>query len=140
RVGSSRLHHDCFDAIAHHIAGLACGDLSQRARGRLICDLGAPLPLRRENMNRALAKIILRVTDKSYDANVIVPEFLQIRLRLFVQETNEPQLGIRQVEAVPCLQNMLKGLATDQCTGKDSAKMVWPFYWPSMFALHAAGH
>src|SRR5206468_10043123 len=138
RVHISRLPNDSFDAIAHHIARLACGDLRQPARGRLICDLGAPLPLRRENMNRALAEIILRVTDKSYDANVIVPEFLQIRLRLFVHETNEPQLGIRQVEAVPCLQHMLNALAPDQCTGKNSAKFLWPFSWPETFDIHAS--
>src|SRR5438128_10207146 len=88
RVHISRLHNDSFDAIAHHIACLARGDLRQRARGRFICDLGAPLPLRRKNMNRALAEIILRDTDKSYISNVITPEFHMITLHHFVLETN----------------------------------------------------
>src|SRR5258708_7593437 len=61
----ARLQDDSLDAIAHHIACLACGDLRQGARRRLVCDFGAPLPLRRKNMNRALTEIILRVTHKS---------------------------------------------------------------------------
>src|SRR6266480_1583133 len=111
---------------------------SHHSHRRFICDLGAPLPLRRKNMNRALAEIILRVTDKSDDANVIAPEFLQIRLRLFVHETNQPQLGIRQSEAVPCLQHMLNALALNQCTGKNSTKFLWPFSWPKALDIHAS--
>src|SRR6266513_1397033 len=117
RVHISWLHKDSFDATAHHISCFARRDLWSRARRRFICDLGAPLPLRRKNENRDLAEIILRVPHKSYDKDVIAPEFLQIWLRLFVHKTNEPQLGISQIEAVPCLQDMLNALAPDQCTG-----------------------
>ncbi len=137
RVHISRLHNDSFDAIADYIACLARGDLRQSARRRFICNLGAPLPLRRKNVNRALAEIILRVTDKSYDANVIAPEFLQVRLRLFVHETNQPQLRIGQIQVVPCLQHMLNALAPDQCTGKNSTKFSWPFSRPETFDIHA---
>src|SRR4029077_5351632 len=84
----ARLHNDSLNAIAHDIACLARGDLRQAACRRLVCDFGAPLPLRGENMDRPLAEIILRVADKSYDANVITPELLQIRLRFVVHETD----------------------------------------------------
>src|SRR6266478_7271414 len=127
RVHIPRLHNNSFNAIAHHIACLARGDLRQRARRRFICDLGASLPLRRKNVNGALAEITLRVRHKSYDANVVAPEFLQIRFRLFMHETNQPQLGISQIEAVPCLQHMLNALAPNQGTGKNSAKFLWSF-------------
>src|SRR6266436_880674 len=139
RVHVSRLHDDSFNAIAHHVACLARGDLRQRARRRFICNLGAPLPLRRKNVNRALAEIILRIPHKSYDTDVIAPEFLQIRLRLVVHKTNEPQLGISQIQAVPCLQHMLNSLAPNQCTGKNCAKSLWPFSGFEAFDIHASG-
>src|SRR6266404_275727 len=138
RVHVSRLHDDSFNAIAHHVACLARGDLRQRARRRFICDLGAPLPLRRKNVNRPLAEIVLRVTHKSYDANVIAPELLQIGLRLFVDETNQPQLGIRQIEAVPCLQDMLNTLAPNQRTGKNRSKFLWPLPRLEAFDIHTS--
>ena len=138
RVHIPRLHNDSFNAVAHHIACLTRGDLRQRARRRFICDLGASLPLRRKNVNGALAEITLRVRHKSYDADAIAPEFLQIRLRLFMQKTNQPQLGFWQIQAVPCLQHMLNALAPNQGTGKNSAKFLWPFSRLETLDVHAS--
>src|SRR6266403_331543 len=90
RLDVSRSHNDSLDAVAHDVASFACGDLRQRAGGRLIGDFGATFPLRGENMNRALAKIIFRILHKSHEANVIAPELLEIRLRFVMYRANKP--------------------------------------------------
>ncbi len=111
RLNISRLHDNSIHAIAHNIARLARGDLRQPAGGCFICDFGATLPLRRKNMNRALAEIIFRIVHKSYNANVIAPELLEIRLRFIVDVTDKPQLGVWQIQAMPCFEHMVNALA-----------------------------
>src|SRR5262249_49797156 len=76
RVHISWFHNNALSAIADDVAGLARGDLRQTACRRFICDLSAAFPLRRENVDRALAEIILRVTHESNRANVVAPELL----------------------------------------------------------------
>jgi len=58
-INISRFHDDSLHTITYHIARLAGGDLRQTAGGRFIGNLGAAFPLRRKNMDRALAEIIL---------------------------------------------------------------------------------
>src|SRR5260370_26029051 len=90
RLDVSGSHDDSLDAVAHDIASLACGDLRQRAGRRLIGDFCATFPLRGENMNRGLAKIIFRIMHKSHKANVFAPELLEIRLRLVMDRADKP--------------------------------------------------
>src|SRR5437667_99515 len=80
RVNISRFDDDSLHIIAYHIACLSRGDLRQGAGGRLIGNFGTTLPLRRKDMDGALAEIALRIANKTYDANIIEPELLQIRL------------------------------------------------------------
>src|SRR4029453_12006464 len=94
RVNVSRFDDDSLHVLAHHIACLPGSDLRQRARGRLIGHFGAALPLRWKNVDGALAEITLRIADKTYDANIIAPELLQIRLRFVMHGTDQPQLGV----------------------------------------------
>ena len=70
-------------------------------------------------MDRALAEIILRIRHKSHNANVIAPEFLEMRLRFVVDITDEPQFGLRQIQAMPCFEHMLNTLAFNQRAGKN---------------------
>src|SRR6266704_2764355 len=128
------LHDDSLNAIAHHVACLARSDLRQRARRCLICDFGAPLPLRRKNMHRGLVEIILRIAHESDDANIIAPKFLEIGLRFIVHETNQPKLGIGEIEAVPCFEHMLNAFSLDQCACKNSAELWGPR--PRLETLH----
>ena len=88
RADICRLHDDALDAISDNIARFARSDLRQRAGRCFVCDFGAALPLRRKNMYCALAEIILRVRHKSYDANIITPELLQIRFSFLMHEAN----------------------------------------------------
>src|SRR5260370_13918745 len=90
RLDVSRSHNDSFDAVAYDIASFTCGDLRQRAGGRFIGDFGATFPLRGKNMNRALAKIVLRIAHESYKANVVAPELLEIRLRFVMHSADKP--------------------------------------------------
>src|SRR5438477_6024601 len=124
-VHISRFHNDSVDPITHDIACLASGNLRQGAGGCVVGDLGAPLQLRRKNVHRALVEISLRVSHKPYNANVIAPELLQIRLRFFMHEPDQPQLGISQIQPVPRLQHMLNAFASYQSACKNSAKFLW---------------
>src|SRR6266404_8518196 len=90
RLDVSRSHDDSLNAVAHDIASFACGDLRQRAGGRLIGDFCATFPLRGENMNCALAEIIFRIAHKSHKANVFAPELLEIRLRFVMYRADKP--------------------------------------------------
>src|SRR5260370_42096587 len=90
RIDVYRSHDDSLDAVAHDIASFACGDLRQRAGGRLIGDFGATFPLRGENMNRALAEIIFRIVHKSHQSNVVAPELLEIRFRFVMYRPDKP--------------------------------------------------
>src|SRR5437764_14491695 len=83
-------HYKSLHAIAHYVARLALSDLRQRAGGRFISDFGATLPLRRKNVNRALNQTILWIPHKSYNANIISPEFLEILLRFVMHSTDKP--------------------------------------------------
>src|SRR3954447_10702615 len=82
----SRLHDHSFNLIAHHVACLARGDLRQCTRRRFVGNLGAPLPLRRENVNASLVQIIFRVPHEADDSNVVTPELLQVWLCFVVYE------------------------------------------------------
>ena len=66
-----------FDLI-HDTSRLAVAqeDERQSARRRFIRDFRAAFPLRGENVERSLVEIILRVTHKADDANVITPELV----------------------------------------------------------------
>src|SRR5437773_6745154 len=90
RIDVSWSHDDSFDAVTHDIASLTCGDLRQRAGGRFIGDFGATFPLRGKNMNRALAKILLRIVHESHKANVVAPELIEIRLRFVMHRADKP--------------------------------------------------
>src|SRR6266540_4257325 len=90
RVNISRFDDNSLHIIAHHIACLSRGDLGQGAGGCLIRHFGAALPLRWKNMDGALAEISLWIAHKTYDANIIAPELLQIRLRFVMHGTDEP--------------------------------------------------
>src|SRR5204863_4686765 len=90
RVDVLWLHDNSLHAIAHDVARFARSDLRQRAGGRFISDFGAALPLRGKNVNRALDKTILWIAHKSYNPNVISPEFLEILLRFVMHSTHKP--------------------------------------------------
>src|SRR6266700_5892226 len=123
-------------AIAHYIARLARGDLRETAGGRLIGNLGAAFPVRRKNMDRALAEIILRIRHKSHDTNVIAPELLEIRLRLVVDVTDKPQLGVWQIQAMPCFEHVLNALAFNQCAGKNRTEFRRALTWLEALHVH----
>src|SRR4030095_8096010 len=90
RVNVSRFDNDSLHIIAHYIAGLPRSDLRQRAGGSLIGNFGATLPLRWKNVDGALAEITLWIAHKNYDANIIAPNLLQIRLRFVMHGTDQP--------------------------------------------------
>src|SRR5260370_38013211 len=90
RLDVSRSHNDSFDAAAYDISSFTCGDLRQRAGGRFIGDFGATFPLRGKNMNRALAKIILRIAHESYKPNVVAPELLEILRPFVMRRADQP--------------------------------------------------
>src|SRR4030095_4733162 len=83
-------HDNSLHAIAHDVACFARSDLRQRASGRFISDFGAALPLRGKNVDRALDKTILWIAHKSYNPNIISPEFLEILLRFVMHSTDKP--------------------------------------------------
>ena len=76
RVHISRFHDDSLNSVTNHITRFTRGDLRQSARRRFIRDFRAAFPLRGENVERSLVEIILRVTHKADDANVITPELV----------------------------------------------------------------
>ena len=139
RVDITRLHDNSFHAIAHHIACFTRGDLGQRTCRGFIGYFGAAFPLRRKNMYRALAKIILRVARKSHYPDVIAPELFKKRLRFIVHVPNQPQLRIRQIETMPCLEHMLDAFAFDQSACKNSAKFSRSISRLESFHVHPAG-
>src|SRR6266480_3353122 len=83
-------HDNSLYAIAHDVARFARSDLRQRAGGGFISDFGTALPLRGKNVDRALDKTILWIAHKSYNPNIISPEFLEILLRFVMHRTDKP--------------------------------------------------
>ena len=69
-----------FDAVVHDVAGFARGDLRQPAGRRFVDDLRAPFALRRENVDRPLAQIILHVAREPDDLDIVPPIFFRCGL------------------------------------------------------------
>ena len=55
-------------------------------------------------------------------ANVVAPEFLQMRFRFLVDGAKQPKLGVLQVQPMPCFEQMMNSFAFDQRAGKNRAK------------------
>src|SRR5215475_183804 len=139
RVDITRLNDNSFDTVTHDIARFACGDLRQRACCGFIRHFGAAFPLRRKNMYRALIKIILWIAHKSHDPDVLAPEFFKKRFRFIVHVADQPELRIRQVQTVPCLEHVLDTFAFDQRPSNNSTTIWWPSSRLESFHVHAAG-
>src|SRR6266487_601484 len=122
RIDVSRPDNNSLDLIAHDIARFPSGDLRQTAGRRFIRDFGASLPLRGKDVHRALAEITLRIADKPQGADVIAPEFLQIRLRFLMHRTDQPELSVWQIQAMPGFEHMVNAFAFDQRAGKNRAE------------------
>src|SRR4029453_4786462 len=113
RLNVSWFDDDSLHIVPHHIACLSGGDLRQRAGGCFIGHFRAALPLRWKNVDRALREITLRIAHKAYDANIIAPELLKIRLRFVMHGAAQPQLSICKIEVMPGFEQMLNALAPD---------------------------
>ncbi len=99
-IDISRLNDDSFQAVAHHVARFAGRDYRQAGRGSFVNRFGAALEPRWENVNGTLLEIILEVALKTENANILAPEFFQMRLRFIMNAAEQPELGVAQIQAM----------------------------------------
>src|SRR5439155_23561853 len=59
-------------------------------------------------------------------------------LRFIVDETDQPQLGVAQIEPVPCFEDVLNPFSLDQCARKHRPKLFWPRTRLEAFRIHSA--
>src|SRR2546426_651127 len=55
-------------------------------------------------------------------ADIVAPEFLQVRFRFFMDRTEQPQFGPFQIQPMPRFEQMVNSFALDQGAGKNCAK------------------
>ena len=97
-----------------------------------------PSQLRREDVDGALAEIILHVPREADDADVVAPELLQMRLRFVVHGADEPQLRVLQLQPMPGFEQVMDALALDERAGKDGAEKRRALARPEAVDVHAA--
>src|SRR5947207_2294251 len=116
------LNNDSFYAVPHHVTRLSRRNHRQSARGRFVNCFRAAFQTRRENVNRSLIEIVLGVALETENANVLTAEFFQMRLRLFMDTAEEPELGVAQIQPMPRFEQMVDSLALDQRTRENRPK------------------
>ena len=55
-----------------------------------------------------------------------------------MDETDQPQLGIGQIETMPCFENVLNAFSLDQCARKHCAKFSRLRTWLKALHIHSA--
>src|SRR5260370_25574352 len=116
------LDDDSFHAVAHNVAGFTGGNHRQTTSGRFVNRLGAAFQPRRKNVNGSLIEIILEIAFEAENANILAPEFFQIRLRFIVNAAEKPEFGVAQIQSMPCFEEMMNPLSLDQCARKNCAE------------------
>src|ERR1700693_4587381 len=83
-IDVSRFDNDSFHSVADHVTGFARCDHWQSASRRLVNCFCAAFQSRWKNVDRPLVQIILEIALETENANVVSPEFLQVRLGFLV--------------------------------------------------------
>ena len=73
-------------------------------------------------MDRRLTQIFFHVPRETDGADIVAPEFLQVRFRFFMDRTEQPQFGSFQIQPMPGFEQMVNSFALDQGAGKNCAK------------------
>src|SRR5207253_9136510 len=113
---------ESFHSFANDVALFTVSNYRQTTSSRFVNRLGAAFQPRRKNVNRSLIEIILEIALEAENANILAPEFFQIRLRFIVNATEKPEFGVAQIQSMPCFEEMMNPLSLDQCARKNCAE------------------
>src|SRR5205807_3676262 len=89
------------------------------------------------NVDRSLAQIIFYIAFETDHLDVVAPEFFQVRPGFIMHGADQPKLGVFQVEAMPCLENVVNPFPLNQRAGKNRAENRRPRAWFEPFHVYA---